>query len=385
VLLLNNVPAPYFEPLFETLGRESGWRLTVCYASTWNAGIGWEEKSIAGSVAHRTIVLDQLSAGLRRWFGSWAAAAASLGGILLRERPEYLICYGYTLWPQMTLLLYAMATATPFAAIGDANYFNETRGGLKQWIKRAWLRRVARRASALIAVGTASRLFWESHGARPEQLFEARFAVDNDFFARECERRKEDAARLRTRFGLDGKVVFLFVGRLIERKNVDLIIRAIRQTEDQRAALVIAGAGEERAALEALARGESRVVFAGAVAPEQLPAYYAMADALVLPASREPWGLVVNEAMASGLAVIAHRHCGAALDLIGEDNGVLLDGFEVAELAAAMRSMLNDEARMRSMKYNSREKIKNWSIQGAACAMIRAVEESAVPQTLIET
>jgi glycosyltransferase involved in cell wall biosynthesis len=148
---------------------------------------------------------------------------------------------------------------------------------------------------------------------------------------------------------------------------------------------VIAGAGEERAALEALARGESRVVFAGAVAPEQLPAYYAMADALVLPASREPWGLVVNEAMASGLAVIAHRHCGAALDLIGEDNGVLLDGFEVAELAAAMRSMLNDEARMRSMKYNSREKIKNWSIQGAACAMIRAVEESAVPQTLIET
>jgi glycosyltransferase involved in cell wall biosynthesis len=89
--------------------------------------------------------------------------------------------------------------------------------------------------------------------------------------------------------------------------------------------------------------------------------------------------LVVNEAMAAGLAVIAHRHCGAAVDLVGPDNGILLEGFEPDELARAMREMLNDPSKRGSMKHNSMEKIKYWSIEAAVCGIIRAVEESATP------
>jgi len=377
VVLLNNVPAPYFDPLFEKLGGESGWQLTVCYSSSWNEDVGWFEKSLAENAAHRTIILDRQNPRLRSKLGSSAAAAVALAKILIGERPDYLICYGYTLAPQMTALLWAMMTATPFALIGDANYFSDAAVGMKRLVKSVWLRWLARRAAALIAVGTASRRFWEAYGGKAEKIFEARFAVDNDFFARECEKRKEEAARLRSRLGLAGKTVFLFVGRLVGRKNVDLIVRAARQLNDDRQAVVIAGSGEEKNALEELAGGDPRIIFAGNVRPDDLPDYYAMSDVLVLPAAREPWGLVINEAMASGLAIIAHRHCGAAVDLVSPDNGVALETFSVEELSEAMRLMANDRSVLDSMKARSLNKIKAWSIDAAASGIIRAVDRTA--------
>src|SRR5262245_54534655 len=375
VLLLNNVPAPYFDPLFEKIGQESGWLLTVCYSSDWNKDVGWLESSTAESPSHRTIILDRRNpASKSNRLGSPAAAAVALLKVLSSEKPDYLICYGYTLAPQMTALLWAIMTATPFALIGDANRFNDSAAGVKRLIKTAWLKLLVGKAAALVAIGSANRMFWEFYGAREDKIFDAGFAVDNDFFANECRRRKEDAERLRAQLGLTGKTVFLFAGRLVRRKNVDLIIRAAQVLNDDRIAVVIAGSGAEREALERLAGSSKRIIFAGNVSPEELPLYYALSDALALPASQEPWGLVINEAMASGLAIIAHRHCGAAVDLVAEDNGVTLETLSVEELRDAMRSVAGDRARLNSMKSRSHEKIEGWSIQAAARGIIRAVE-----------
>lgn len=377
VLLLNNVPAPYFDPLFEQVGRESGWELTVCYSSTWNAGVGWAAKAIAGSPAHETVVLDRMHPWLTRRLGSFPSAAIALLRVLLSRRPDYLICYGYTLAPQMVALLYAIITRTPYALAGDSNFFSDRR----RRGKAEWLRWVVRRSAAVISVGTANRMFWESYGARPEQIFKAGFAVNNAFFAAETDKQRPAAADWRARRGWADRVLFLYVGRLIKRKNIDLIIEAFRQIDEGRAALVIAGTGPEREALQERAQGHPDIHFAGAVDPVTLPFYYAVADALVLVAEQEPWGLVVNEAMASGLALIAHRHCGAAMDLVRPENGILIETLTSAEIAGAMQALIDDRDALHAMKLNSSEKIKNWSIGAAAYGMIRAVETSAAPDT----
>jgi glycosyltransferase involved in cell wall biosynthesis len=376
VLLLNNVPAPYFKPLFEKLGRTSGWELTVCYASAWNRDVGWEEEKLEEHHAHRTIILDQRRPWLAQRLGSGSAAAVALAQILISERPDYLICYGYTLTPQITALLWSILTNIPFAIGGDANIYCDRASGIKKICKRWWLGQITKRAAALLAIGTANRMFWEAYGTRPEQLFETRFAVDNEFYARSSGARRAESTALRAKLGLTGKVVFLFVGRLVKRKNVDLIIRAIQQLNDDKVALVIAGNGEERASLEALARGDSRVIFAGSVEPGELPLYYSMADTIVLPASEEPWGLVINEAMASGLAVIAHSKCGATLDLVDTGNGISLNTLTVDELAMAIKRLSDDHKLRRSMMECSSEKIKSWSIDDTAQGIIKAVESS---------
>ena len=344
VLLLNNLPAPYFTPLFDRLAEKLEGRLTVCYSSDWNQTVGWEQVS-TGDHTNPAIILDRRAPTLRRWFGSGVAAAVALLKVLKTDKPEFVICYGYTLLPQFVLLMWAMATRTPFAIGGDANFYNDSTKGLKGIGRTFWLRFVVGRAAALICVGTANRMFWQKYGARPEQLFLAGFAVDNAALA-EAGRRERERERKRER-GIEGrgdskadieskdfnhsshsshsvspslrlslapslplhdKTVFLFVGRLVERKNVRLILQAARRLDAERFAVVIAGSGEQLEELKALAADQSNVQFLGNVAPADLPAVYAMADVLVLPARDEPWGLVINEAMACGLAIIAHEH-----------------------------------------------------------------------------
>jgi glycosyltransferase involved in cell wall biosynthesis len=380
VLLLNNVPAPYFDPLFERVGRESGWELTVCYSSAWNQDVGWKQSAVTPDTAYRTIILDRRKPWLKKRGGSSVAASVALIEILRRERPDAMLIYGYTLMPQVTALLWAMVTKTPYVVAGDANIYSDAATGLKRFVKGIWLRLIVRRAAALLSVGTANRLFWSAYGARQEQNFDARFAVNNDFFAQASAARKADAEKLRLKLGLAGKVVFLFVGRLVKRKNVGLIIRAVQHLNDERIAVVIAGSGDEHESLEILAASNPRVVFAGNVAQPELPLFYALADALVLPASQEPWGLVVNEAMACSLAIIAHKHCGAAVDLVGADNGATLESFSADELARTMRRIALDDALRRSMQQRSREKIQAWSIESAARGIIQAVETSGRKQ-----
>jgi len=361
VVIVNNIPAPYFDPVFKILGERAEWNLTVCYTSSWNQQAGWVEAPLEES-SYRVVILDRKGSGI------------SAGYRLLREllniRPEFLIIYGYTLIPQCLSITWSILTGTPYALIGDANVYADKPSGVKGAVRNTWLRFVIRRARALIAIGTANRLFWERYGARYEQLFSAPYAVDNEHFKLEATKAKSQLPETVE------KTVFLFAGRFIKRKNVDLIIGAFRSINSDDVSLIIVGDGPERERLEALGSDDERILFAGAVPQADLPLYYAISDCLVLPAANEPWGLVVNEAMSCGLAVIIHKECGAAVDLVTSENGVLLESFEQAELERAMQKVSKDPVKLAAMKAMSLERISGWTIDGAARGIIEAVEAS---------
>lgn len=377
VVLLNNLPAPYFLPLFRQLSVASGWELVICFSTRWKSDLGWAEGSIRNDLPPGAIFLDQQDGAGRRGWERSLARALKLLCLLWREPPDYLICYGYSLLPQLTLLLWAIITRTPFAVIGDANVHCDKAQGVRRRVKRFWLRLLTHRAAAVLTIGTANRQFWERYGAQAERMFPVPFTVDNEAFAAGASGRLVAAERERARLGLADRVVFISVGRLVERKNVELLIRAIQQLEPaEPAALVIAGDGEERPRLEALAAGDPRIRFLGAVKPPDLPLCYRLGDVLILAAHDEPWGLVTNEAMASGLAVIGHRYCGSTIDLVGNDNGVILESFEVEELVDAMRRLISDRVGLEQMKRSSREKIGQWSVEAAVDGLICAVERT---------
>ena len=235
VLLLNNLPAPYCLPLFRRLGEHDGWALTICFATEWRPDLGWAERLLDEDLATRTIYLDREPSGWTRILGDRMAAALALLRLLLSERPDYLICYGYTLPPQITLLLWALLTGTPFGLTGDANIFCDHPSGMRRWLKRLWLGILTRRAAAIFIIGTANLRFWERYGAESERLFPVPFAVDNDYFERESRACRDAALTLRDKYGLTGKVVFLSVGRLVERKRTALLIEAIHRLGDDRA------------------------------------------------------------------------------------------------------------------------------------------------------
>jgi glycosyltransferase involved in cell wall biosynthesis len=211
------------------------------------------------------------------------------------------------------------------------------------------LRRLYRRADAVVTYGPHVSAYVRARGAR--NVFVAAQSVDNDFWS------APDTAMPSARAWPAGaRIRFLFVGRDAPEKGVDVLVQAWRQADlpAPSNALVLVGPGAGRASSapsRSRRRGEAGIVRLDRAGPRELRDIYAACDALVVPSIwtrtfREPWALVVNEAMARGLPVIASDAVGAAAGGLVRDgvNGVVVPAGDSAALAAAIRRIAADGA-----------------------------------------
>jgi glycosyltransferase involved in cell wall biosynthesis len=162
---------------------------------------------------------------------------------------------------------------------------------------------------------------------------------------------------LRAAHGVDHSVVFLHVGRLAAEKGVERIVRAFIRAKQMlpagAARLIIAGAGPEDAALRHLSGLD--VLFLGVLDRERaLPRLYASSDAFLFSSLTETLGLVVLEAMASGLPVIAPPAGGVADHLRHEVNGIAVPPNDVDAMASAIVDLTLDVARRRRLASGAR-------------------------------
>jgi len=206
--------------------------------------------------------------------------------------------------------------------------------------------------------------YWQFYGATPEKIFLARYAVDNERFQTQADYYRVSRQTIRDENGWRQRYLLLYVGRLVAFKRVDVLIEALRRLSTKRSdvGLVIVGDGPERERLRRLAQGMPYVYFAGFQDQSDLPKYYGVADIFVLPSVCEPWGLVVNEAMASGLPVIAAGKVGAARDLIIEgDNGDLVPENDPVALASAIDRACESERRLLLLGEKARCTVQSWN------------------------
>ena len=126
-----------------------------------------------------------------------------------------------------------------------------------------------------------------------------------------------------------------------------------------------------------------RVTYVGHVDRPALQQLYSESDVLVLPSRYEVWGLVINEALEHGLAVIATQAVGAVDDLVVDDvNGYVTRPEDADELYAAMARITEwDDARWHSTASTSTEIAQRWSIDAAAEAFVDACRASLERRT----
>lgn len=149
-----------------------------------------------------------------------------------------------------------------------------------------------------------------------------------------------ESAALEKKFGLEGKKVVLYVGRLIGLKNVDLLIEVFGRVADPDTVLVIVGDGGERAALEEKAKAcPGRVIFTGRQLGDALYAWYPVGDVFCLLSRVEPFGAVTNEALLAGEQVLISGKAGSAC-LVTERNGLVADVSDPDALVAQLRTLL---------------------------------------------
>jgi glycosyltransferase involved in cell wall biosynthesis len=250
---------------------------------------------------------------------------------LVRERDIQLIDAHYFYPDGVAAVRLARAMGLPVCVTArgtDLNLIPQFSGPRRQ------IRRAARDADALITVCDALQGPLLDMGTDPAKLTTLRNGVDLDQF------RPQDRDAARTRWQVSGTVV-LSVGGLVERKGHHLVIEAMRSLPD--ATLLIAGEGEERAALEAQIAAEGlsgRVHLLGLVPHDELPSLYAAADALVLASSREGWANVLLEAMACGTPVVATDVWGTAEVVEAPEAGLLIGERSAEAVAEGLARLL---------------------------------------------
>ncbi|MBO6702621.1 MAG: glycosyltransferase family 4 protein [Pseudomonadales bacterium] len=187
---------------------------------------------------------------------------------------------------------------------------------------------------AALYSGVRSREYFSHYGMKDEQLFFSPNSVDNQFFFKQS----ASGESLRDELGIPAEEkVVLFAGKLVEDKNPHLFSEAIvelNHADKGRIHGVVVGDGRLRQQLMSRYSDESYLHFPGFRNQSQMPACYASADLLCLPSKHETWGLVVNEAMATGLPCLVTDTAGCVPDLITKETGMTLSIDEMSALAA---------------------------------------------------
>lgn len=363
VAILVGVPTPYREPFFERLARSADYDIQVLYCRDHQPGQQWR----LSAPLHPARYLRNFAPA--RWHGRALVGAINPG--VWRELrafgPDAVIIYGYATATMLLAILWATSHRIPMLMRSDSNVLAELgKPHLTLALKRLLLRWLTRRVSAFLSVGTMNSQYWQFYGATPEKIFLARYAVDNEYFQTQADYYRVSRQTIRDENGWRQRYLLLYVGRLVRCKRVDLLIEALRQVSERRSdiGLLIVGDGTERKSLEKLAQNLPQVFFLGFHDWRHLPRFYAAADLFILPSECEPWGLVVNEAMASGLPVIATRKVGAAHDLIIEgENGYLVPENDVEAMASAIGRACQSEERLRALGAKAQQSIAPWTYE----------------------
>ena len=226
-----------------------------------------------------------------------------------------------------------------------------------------------------IAYGTKAKEYLEAFGADSRNIYISMNTVDVNFFYKAVfsYRNGSQFQKERQKFP---KILFLYVGQLVSRKGVKQILEAINILHDPNVGLLIIGSGPEEKNLRLFCKENKidNVFFEGFHQQEELPKYYALADVFIFPSLQEVWGLVINEALASGLFVLCSKYAGAAYDLINNDNGRIFDPYNVREIVKYIKSTKGNLTHLRA----NRAKIGKWAkntldIQKSGEAIISAI------------
>lgn len=284
-----------------------------------------------------------------------------------RLQPDAVGINSYSLPDARAALMWCRQNRRVAVVMTDSKADDAERTGWREHIKSILLSQF----DAALVAGTPQRAYLEALGFAPDRLFTGYDVVDNAHFQRGAEV---------ARAAYTGPPAFIAVNRFIPLKNLDRLLTAYYAYRQQVAApwdLVLAGDGPERPALVAqISRtGIEGVSLPGFLQYDALPAAYGRAKALIHPALKDTWGLVVNEAMAAGLPVLVSERAGCAADLVRPgETGFTFDPEDPAALTALMVRLTDGTVDVNAMGRQAQVLIAAWSPTRFADNLWNAVE-----------
>jgi glycosyltransferase involved in cell wall biosynthesis len=386
-------PIQYQAPLLRRIAQEPDIDLTVFFGSDFSVrdykdegfgvGVKWDVPLLEG-YRHEFLpvlrenadpgVLSPLNYGiLSRLRGSKDVACF-----------DVLWVHGYSSVNALQAMLAAKALGIPVLVRAEPWLGDRDRSGPTLAAKRLFFKLLRELVDGVLPIGTLNAEYWRHYLGEDFPLFQMPYAVDNRYFQSRCIEAREGSAALRNELNLDPtRPVILFASKLQHRKRCADLLNAYKNLSPGASSeldpyLVIVGDGEERVALEKLTAeyGLGGVRFCGFRNQSELPQFFAIATVFVLPSRHEPWGLIVNEVMNAGRAVIVSDEVGCQPDLVKDGvEGCVFPAGDIAALTDALRRVLVTPETAVAMGKRGLAKIQTWDFEQDVRGLRRAIAQ----------
>ncbi|OGN16166.1 MAG: hypothetical protein A3B99_00880 [Candidatus Yanofskybacteria bacterium RIFCSPHIGHO2_02_FULL_44_12b] len=217
-------------------------------------------------------------------------------------------------------------------------------------------------SARVIAVSEAVKRSLIKHGIKEKRINIVPNSVNLDAF-----KILPDKNGIRQELGIpQGSFIFVFVGRLIHQKAVDILIKAFKEL-DENSYLLVVGQGQEKGRLEKLAN--DRVIFAGI--RKDIPQILMSSDCFVLPSRYEGWPLALTEALAAGIPIIVSDFEAAREVIKDKENGLVVPREDHVSLALTMREMRENKELRKRLGEEAKRSAERFSIENHVRAILR--------------
>jgi len=335
IILITNMPTPYRLPLWDEVKKISNLKV-IC--------ISQREKNRQWNIESRSYI--EFLKSFHFYFASrdmplHITLPFSLFFKLIKENPDAVIITGYDAIQYWEALFYAKlfskkkimwSGSTLLSARSKNNFVNK----VKSFFINSF--------DSYYTYGTKASEYIKSFGVNDKYIVTGTNTVETDFY-------KDNTPDISNSNGI---ISFLYVGQLVERKGLNNTIKAFSKIKKDNWILNIVGTGSEEEKLKILTKEfnlEKNINFLGYKQKNEITKYYSDADVFIMPSYSEVWGLVLNEALASGLFCLSSKYAGSTFDLIkNEKNGLIIDPINISNIVDAINKSFNISFNKRIIK-----------------------------------
>ena len=372
VFLLTNMITPYRIPLFNAISERGNFYFKVI-------ALAEREKNREWKLSENKIKFDYQILPGWHWFiwGKKKEIAIHLNRgvfrVILEYKPDVIITSGYDDLAYWQAFLYCKIFRKKFILWDSTTLLSV--GGIKG-IRGRLKKIIIKGSDKYIAYGTKAKEYLEYFGAESNKIYTATNTVDMEYFRSKVEEyRNEDGFKMERK--QYPKYLLLHIGQLIKRKGLSQVLKALECLKDSEIGLLIVGSGPEESSLKEFCKEKklNNVFFEEFQQQDELAKYYALADIFILPSFEEVWGLVVNEALASGLYVLSSKYAGASYDLIKEGwNGEIFEPYDVKEIVDLIKRVKENIEDIRKRRDDiSQYACNEFSIERSAQEFTKAI------------
>jgi len=350
--IVNNFPTPYRIPIFDKFADDPAFETRIFLTGTERHT---RERWVLNDSKTREYIVGLPGIGIRIHDKTADRVFFNPGFSRITSwKPDVVLILGYKDITNWIVALMCCLRRIPYVLVVDVT----SQGGrtVTGRLSLPLVHWIVSNASHLVPSSKSGEGFLLNHGGSPDRItvipnvpdISRLFAISNQMHARGTQTRKE--------FGLTGKFVVFFVGRLTEYKGVRELLEAIDMASriKQNLELLIVGDGPLKPEVEGFSGNHPQSAkYVGSVDEETLHRLYAIADVHVMPSHAEAFGLVCPEAMAFGVPSIVTRTSGCADLIVDGENGLLIEPCDASGLSAAILKLASDPTMLAKMRINA--------------------------------